>query len=65
MLKENRKVNMQYDLYDSFDTKWVKTFSGDMTEEQKKILKKGLMSSEIIEDIGDRMEQEIKEVTNG
>lgn len=36
-----------------------------MTEEQKEILKQGLMSSEIVEDIGDRMDQEIKEVTNG
>ena len=37
----------------------------NMTEEQKEILKQGLMSSEIVEDIGDRMDQEIKEVTNG
>jgi hypothetical protein len=56
---------MQYDLFDSFDMKWVKTFNGDMSEEQKKILKQGLMSSEIVEDIGDRMEQEIKEIING
>jgi hypothetical protein len=32
----------------------------NMTEEQKEILKQGLMTSEIVEDIGDRMEQEIK-----
>ena len=36
-----------------------------MTEEQKKILREGLTNSEVVEDIGDRMVQEIEEVTNG
>jgi len=36
-----------------------------MTEEQKKILREGLTNSEVVEDIGDRMDQEIEEVTNG
>jgi len=36
-----------------------------MTEEQKKILREGLTNGEVVEDIGDRMDQEIEEVTNG
>jgi hypothetical protein len=35
------------------------------TKQEEEILRQGLMSSEIVEDIGDRMEQEIMEVTNG
>tara|TARA_B110000503_G_C7136181_1_gene408914 strand:- start:1392 stop:1568 length:177 start_codon:yes stop_codon:yes gene_type:complete len=50
--QSQKYFNMQYNLKEN------------MTEEQKEILKQGLMSSEIVEDIGDRMEQEIKEVTN-
>ena len=54
---------MQYDLFDSFDTKWSKQFEFDykenITEEQKEILKKGLNESEMPTDIGDRMEEEI------
>lgn len=35
------------------------------TPEEEEILREGLTNSEVVEDIGDRMEQELKEITNG
>lgn len=57
---------MQYDLFDSFDTKWSKQFEfnykENITKEQKDILKKGLNDSEMPTDIGDRMNEEIESI---
>ena len=45
---------MQYNLFDSFDSRWSIEFRENMTEEQKEILRKGLKESEL-------KEEEIKE----
>ena len=41
---------MQYNLFDSFDSRWSMEFRENMTEEQKEILRKGLKESEITEE---------------
>jgi len=41
---------MQYNLFDSFDSRWSMEFRENMTEEQKEILRKGLEESEITEE---------------
>jgi len=37
-------------------------YTENLTNDQKKILKKGLKESELLTDIGDRMEEDIKHI---